>query len=301
MPDAPNKRRHNGGKPGRMSWAVNHLLGNGVALGSVVLCIGFVLVALLAPIIAPHSPSVPHLLNRLQPPFWLDKGSMEFPLGTDQLGRDILSRLIFGSRLALLVSSLAVVLSGIIGLILGLVSGYFGGWADSLISRVLDMLLSIPNIVLYLAILSVFGPSLTLLVLVIGFVNWTTFARVVRAEVLSVKEREYIQAASALGQRRLAIITKHVLPNVLAPFIIMATLNVAFIVILESSLSFLGFGVQPPSVTWGSMLADGRDYIATSWWLAAFPGILITLLCLSLILLGDWLRDVLDPRTRGGA
>ena len=165
--------------------------------------------------------------------------------------------------------------------------------------RVVDTLISIPNVILYLTVLGVFGPSFTVLVLVIGFINWTTFARVVRAEVLSVKQREFVEATRAIGQNTLLIITKHVLPNVIAPIIVVATLNVATVIILEASLSFLGLGVQPPTVTWGRMLSDGRGYIATAWWLATFPGVFITLACLSLILIGDALRDALDPRLRG--
>ena len=200
--------------------------------------------------------------------------------------------------MALLVGFGGVALSGVIGVLLGLVAGFYGGWLDGLVMRVIDTLIAIPNVILYLAVLGVFAPGLGVLVLVIGFINWTTFARVVRGEVLAVREREFVEAARASGQRRLVTAWRHVLPNILAPVIVIATLNVATIIVLESSLSFLGLGVQPPTVTWGQMLADGRDYVATAWWIATFPGLFITLLGLSLIFLGDWMRDVLDPRTR---
>lgn len=266
-------------------------------LGLMMLTI-FVLMAIFAPYFAPHSPTAPNLLHRLTPPVWAG-GESQFLLGTDHLGRDILSRLIFGSRIALLVGLGGVALAITIGITLGLISGYFGGLADTIIMRFVDTLIAIPNVILYLTVLGVFGPSLWMLILVIGCINWTTFARVVRAEVLSVKEREFVEASRASGQHVHRIILRHVLPNIMAPIIVVATLNVATVIILEAALSFLGLGVQPPTVTWGRMLSDGRDYVATAWWLATFPGIFITLLCLSLIFMGDWLRDVLDPRIRG--
>lgn len=268
------------------------------AVAGLVVLLAFIGMAVLAPWIAPHEPAAPNLLSRLSPPSWAG-GDSRFFLGSDHLGRDILSRLIYGTRIALLVSFVGVVMAATIGISLGLAAGYFGGRVDSLIMRFVDTLIAIPNIILYLTVLGVFGPSFTVLVLVIGFINWTTFARVVRAEVLSVKRREFVEATRALGQNTLLIIGRHVLPNVIAPIIVVATLNVATVIILEASLSFLGLGVQPPTVTWGRMLSDGRSYIATAWWLATFPGLFITLACLSLILIGDSLRDALDPRLRG--
>lgn len=268
------------------------------AIVGLLILLAFIGMAVLAPWVAPHDPAAPNLLARLSPPNWAG-GESGFFLGSDHLGRDILSRLIFGSRIALLVSFIGVVMAATIGISLGLAAGYFGGTVDTVIMRVVDTLIAIPNVILYLTVLGVFGPSLTVLVLVIGFINWTTFARVVRAEVLSVKQREFVEASRALGQNTLLIISRHVLPNVIAPIIVVATLNVATVIILEASLSFLGLGVQPPTVTWGRMLSDGRGYIATAWWLATFPGVFITLACLSLILIGDSLRDALDPRLRG--
>lgn len=257
----------------------------------------FLLMAILAPVLSPHDPTTPHLLERLMPPTWAG-GETRFLLGTDQLGRDILSRLIYGSRVALAIGFAGVTLASFIGITMGVLAGFLGGWVDTVVMRAVDTLISIPNVILYLTVIGVFGPGFLVLVLVIGFINWTTFARVVRAEVLSVKQRDYVEASRASGGRRRRIIVRHVLPNIVAPIIVVATLNVATVIILEASLSFLGLGVQSPTVTWGRMLSDGRDYVATAWWLATFPGLFITLLCLSLILLGDWLRDALDPRTR---
>jgi peptide/nickel transport system permease protein len=274
------------------------LVGSPTALFGVVTLIAFVAIAVFAPWIAPHGPTSPDLLARLTPPAWIS-GDGTYLLGTDHLGRDILSRLLHGTRIALLVGPLGVALAAAIGVTLGALAGYFGGWTDTVVSRVVDTLIAIPNLLLYLAMLFAFGPSLVVLVLVVGGVGWTTFARVVRAEVLALRHREFVEASRASGQRAVLVLAKHVLPNVLAPVLVVGTLNVASVIILEASLSFLGLGVQPPTVTWGRMLADGRGYVATAWWLATFPGLMITLLCLSLIFIGDWLRDLLDPRVTG--
>jgi peptide/nickel transport system permease protein len=283
----------------RATWSfLRRLLSSPIAaLGALVL-VTFLVMALFAPQLAPFEPTAPNLRARLAPPAWAGGPEQHF-LGTDHLGRDILSRLIYGSRIALLVGVAGVTLQALLGITLGTLAGYFGGKLDVAISRLIDTLIAIPNTILYLTVLGVFGPSLVGLVLVIGFIGWTTFARVVRAETLSVRNREFVEAARALGQRTPIILLRHVLPAIMAPIIVVATLNVATVIILEASLSFLGFGVQPPTVTWGRMLADGRNYVATAWWLATFPGVFITFLCLSLIFLGDRLRDVLDPRLRG--
>lgn len=277
---------------------LRRLLSSPIAALGAFLLVAFVVMALFAPQLAPFEPTAPDLRTRLAPPSWVG-GPDRHVLGTDHLGRDILSRLIYGSRIALLVGLGGVTLQALLGITLGISAGYFGGWLDTGVSRLIDTLIAIPNTILYLTVLGVFGPSLIGLVLVIGFIGWTTFARVVRAETLSVRNREFVEAARALGQYTPIVLLRHVLPAVMAPIIVVATLNVATVIILEASLSFLGFGVQPPTVTWGRMLADGRNYVATAWWLATFPGIFITLLCLSLIFMGDRLRDVLDPRLRG--
>jgi peptide/nickel transport system permease protein len=283
----------------KATWSfLRRLLSSPIAAFGAIVLVGFVVMALFAPQLAPFDPSAPNLRARLAPPSWAFGHEQHF-FGTDHLGRDILSRLVYGSRIALLVGVAGVTLQALLGITLGTLAGYFGGRLDIAISRLIDTLISIPNTILYLTVLGVFGPSLVGLVLVIGFIGWTTFARVVRAETLSVRNREFVEAARALGQRTPMVLLRHVLPSIMAPIIVVATLNVATVIILEAALSFLGFGVQPPTVTWGRMLADGRNYVATAWWLATFPGLTITLLCLSLIFLGDRLRDVLDPRLRG--
>lgn len=283
----------------RLPPALRSLLRSPTGLIGALLVLAFVVAALLAPYLAPFDPTATNLRARQLPPAWLVGGNGLHLLGTDQLGRDILSRIIFGSRVALLVGLGGVALTSVVGVTLGLLAGYFRGRVDAFISRLIDTLLSIPNVLLYLVALGVFGPSLTMLIIVIGLVNWTTFARVVRGEVIAVREREFVDAARANGARAPRVILKHVLPSVSGPIMVVGTLNVATIIILEASLSFLGFGVQAPTVTWGRMLADGRDYLATAWWLATFPGVAITLLGLGLLFVGDWLRDLLDPRLRG--
>lgn len=269
-----------------------------LAIISFGILLAFLAVAVLAPQIAPFEPNDTSIRSRLVPPMWLDGGSATHVLGTDVLGRDLLSRLIYGAKAALTVGFSSVFLAAAIGVTLGVLAGFFGGIVDSLIMRAVDMLLAIPNLLLYLAVLMAFPPSIPLMIIVIGLINWTTFARVVRGEVLAVKRLEYIEAAHASGQRNGWILLRHVLPNVSGPIIVMATLTVASVIILESSLSFLGLGPQSPTVTWGRVLAEGRNYLATAWWISTFPGVFITLLCLALILLGDYLRDILDPRHR---
>jgi peptide/nickel transport system permease protein len=257
-----------------------------------------IMAALFAPLLAPHSPTRLQLGQRFLPPFWMDGGVGAYPLGTDQLGRDIWSRILYGAQISVIVGVTASLLSGIIGVAIGLVAGFYGGWIDSLLSRVVDTFLAIPFIVLALAVITVLEPGLVNLIIVLGVTGWVTYARVVRGEVMAVKERDYVLAARVVGLGNLAIALRHVLPNVFASVIVLTTLNVATTIIAESSLSFLGLGVQPPTITWGAMLAEGREHLATSWWLATFPGIAITIAVLGIIFLGDWLRDVLDPKMK---
>lgn len=279
--------------------AMRSLVSSPVGLLGSILVVSAIFVAVFAPWLAPHDPTEFNLRSRLEPPVWLG-GTSEFLLGTDQLGRDLLSRLIYGSQVSLIVGVLGVLVSLVIGVGLGLLAGYSGGWTDTIISRLVDTFMAIPFIILALAVIGAVGVgennSLIILIVVLGLTGWITFARVVRGEVLAVKHLEYVEAASALGQRHRWILLRHVLPNVTAPIIVLATLQIATVIIAESSLSFLGLGVQPPTITWGIMLSEGRDHLATSWWLATFPGVAITLTTLGMILLGDWLRDVLDPR-----
>lgn len=255
------------------------------------------LVAIFAPVLAPHDPATINAGNMLKPPFWMEGGSTAHLLGTDNLGRDILSRVIYGSQVSLLVGITSVVVAGIIGVTIGLIAGYYGGFIDNLLMRVVDSFLAIPTILFALVILTIFGPSIVTLIFVLGATNWVNYARLVRGEVLSIKEREYVRAAHSIGVKNHKIILRHLLPNVVSTFIVISTLSVATTIILEASLSFLGLGIQPPDVSWGLILSDGRDYLATSWWLATFPGIAITITVLGIIFLGDWLRDILDPRS----
>ncbi|MGG0719028.1 ABC transporter permease [Robertmurraya massiliosenegalensis] len=257
-----------------------------------------IFVAIFASFLAPHDPAANNLGDMLKPPAWAEGGSLTYLLGTDNLGRDILSRIIYGSRVSLLVGVFSVILAGAIGIIVGLLAGYYGGIIDTVLMRLVDSFLAIPSILFILVVLSIFNPSLIVLIVVIGFTNWVTYARVVRGEVLSIKEREFVKASRSIGTKNITIMIKHVLPNIISSFIIISTLSVATTIVLEASLSFLGLGIQPPEVSWGGMLTDGRNYLATNWWLATFPGIAITVTVLGIIFLGDWLRDVLDPRTQ---
>lgn len=262
-----------------------------------IILIAVVIVAIFAPILAPHDPALINPTKMLKPPSWLEGGDPNHLFGTDNLGRDILSRIIYGSRVSLLVGISAVVLAGIIGMVVGLVAGFYGGWVDIILMRLVDSFLAIPNILFALVFLAIFGPSVPTLIIVIGVTNWVAYARIVRGETLSVKEREFVKAARTIGVKNSLIIVRHILPNVMSSFIVISTLSVASTIILEASLSFLGLGIQPPTVSWGGILSDGRDYLATSWWLATLPGLAITVTVLGIIFLGDWLRDVLDPRT----
>jgi peptide/nickel transport system permease protein len=254
--------------------------------------------AVFAPQLAPWDPGRQMLLKRLKPPMWQERGLREHPLGTDHLGRDILSRILHGGRISLGVGLTAVTLAALIGVTLGLLAGFFGGRTDAFIMRVVDVFLAIPYILLAMGVVFSLGPSLLNVILVMGVTRWVQFARIVRADVLSIREREFVAGARARGNRPLRLLLHHVLPNALTPIIVVATLELAFMIIYESALSFLGLGVQPPTPTWGWMLADGRNYIATAWWLATLPGLAIMLTVLAVNLLGDWLRDTLDPRLK---
>jgi peptide/nickel transport system permease protein len=265
---------------------------------TVLLCIGGA--ALLAPQITPWDPARQMLLKRLRPPMWEARGLREHPLGTDHLGRDILSRILYGGRISLGVGLSAVTLSCLLGVTLGLLAGFHGGRTDAFIMRVVDVFLAIPYILLAMGVVFALGPSLLNVILVMAMTRWVQFARIVRADVLSIREREFVSGARARGNRSTRLLLRHVLPNALTPIIVVATLELAFMIIYESALSFLGLGVQPPTPTWGWMLSDGRNYVATAWWLATFPGLAIMLTVLAVNLLGDWLRDTLDPRLTVG-
>lgn len=265
---------------------------------------GLVVVALVfgaafgAPWLTAYDPTEQDITNRLKPPGSPDPSGRMHLLGTDHLGRDLLARVIFGARPALMVGFAAVAISGILGMVVGLVSGYFGGRTDDVFMRLADIQLAFPFILLAIAVIGVLGPSLPVIIVVIGVSSWVVYARVVRGSVLSLREREFVQAAQALGSGDGRILLHHILPNALTPWLVVATLDMARVIVIESALSFLGLGVQPPTPTWGGMLADGRVYISTAWWLATFPGLAILVTVLGINLFGDGLRDTLDPRLK---
>lgn len=254
--------------------------------------------ALLAPWLAPYPPLAQDLSQRLLPPVWMKGGSPGHLFGTDHLGRDMLSRVIYGSRVSLLVGLVSVLISGILGTALGLVAGYYPGKLEALIMLLADVQMAFPFMLLALAVMAVLGSGLQNVVLMLGITGWVSYGRLVRVEVLSLREKEFVEAARALGQRDSKIILRHILPNLLPTVMVIASLRIASMIIAESSLTFMGLGVEPDIPTWGSMLADGRGYITTAWWVATFPGLAIMLTVLGINLLGDWLRDELDPKMR---
>jgi len=257
-----------------------------------------VITGILSPLLAPHPPGEQDLSKRLRPPAWISGSNPSHLLGTDQLGRDILSRIIYGSRVSLTVGITAVAISGTLGVLLGLIAGYYGGMADVIIMRLADVQLAFPFLLLAILIVAVVGSGLQNIIIVLGIAGWMAYARMVRGEVLSIREQEYIMAAHTIGAGDARILFRHILPNVMAPVIVIATFAVAHVIIAEAALSFLGLGVEPSIPTWGGMLADGRAYVGTAWWLATFPGLAIMLTVLGINLIGDWARDVLDPRLR---
>jgi peptide/nickel transport system permease protein len=253
--------------------------------------------ALFAPLIAPHDPYRQALEARLVPPFWEEGGSPTYILGTDHLGRDNLSRLIYGSRVSMVVGVSAVALPGIIGLVLGLVAGFYRV-AGSFIMRIVDMFLAIPYALMAIAVITVIGTGLVNLVLVLTLTRWAHYTRIMNGTVLQIKSLDFVEAARARGNSALRIMIRHILPNAVAPMLVLATLELAFMIIMEATLSFLGLGVQPPTPTWGLICAEGREYITVAWWLTTFSGFAIVFTVLGANLFGDWLRDTLDPRLK---
>lgn len=268
----------------------------GVIFGVVVFLIVTVC-AIAAPVLAPHDPAKQSLSNRLKPPTALG-GPEGYVLGTDNLGRDVLSRLIYGSRISLIVAVVTVVGAGTFGSILGAIAGYYGGWVDNVIMRIVDAWLAFPFLLLAIALAAALGAGLDKLILALVLSRWVIFCRTARAEALAIREREFVQAAHALGARNRRIILRHVLPNMLPPLFAIATLEMATVVVSEASLSFLGLGVQGTMPTWGGMLADGRQYVREAWWLTTFAGLAITILVLGFNLLGNALAEYFDPRLR---
>ena len=263
------------------------------------LCITFVIVWALVPgWFSPMDPYTQDLDMTLKPPGFTTPAGFTYWVGSDELGRDMLSRIIWGARVSLIVGFVAVLLSGMIGMTLGLVSGYYGGLVDTIISRIVDIALSVPFILLAMSIIAILGPSLQNVILAMAVRTWIVYARPIRGAILSAKEFEYVVGAKASGCRTPRILVRHLLPNVLSTAIVIATLYLGRMIIIEASLSFLGVGVPPPTPSWGGMLADGRSFLDTAWWLALFPGLALMFTVLGVNLLGDWIRDALDPRMK---
>jgi peptide/nickel transport system permease protein len=259
-----------------------------------------VLSAIFAPVISPSDPIRQSLRGRLTPPTWFpEEGKRRHLFGTDHVGRDILSRVIHGSRVSLIVGFAAVIIGTLSGGTLGLLSGYAGGLVDEAIMLVADAQLAFPFILLAIGIIAVLGPSFANLIIVVGISGWVTYARVIRAQVLSLKEREFVLAIRGLGGSTRRVVLTHILPNTFSPLLVVATLELARTIILESTLSFLGLGVQPPTPSWGGMMSEGREYLDSAWWISTFPGLVLMLTALVVSRAGDWLRDVLDPTLRG--
>jgi peptide/nickel transport system permease protein len=275
------------------------LLSKTATLGALIFVL-FLFIALLAPILTPHDPALQDLKRRLAPPIGLgmEKASLEYPLGNDNLGRDILSRLLVGSRVSLVVGVSTILLASSVGSLIGAVSGFYRGLLDNVVMRIVDIWMAFPSLLLAIAFGAALGPGLFNLVLALSLTIWVVYCRVVRAEVLSIRERDYVLAARAMGASDLRIILRHVLPNVLAPILVISTLQMGIVIISEASLNFLGVGVQSSVPTWGGMLSDGREFMRDAWWLATFPGLAISIVVLGVNLLGDGLRDALDPRLR---
>lgn len=266
------------------------LKNNKLAISGLMIIAILAAIAIFAPTIASYEPTRQNIMERLQKP------SPQHFLGTDELGRDVFSRILYGTRISLSVGFIAVGISVIIGVFLGALAGFYGRWIDSLIMRFVDIMFCFPSFFLILMIIAVLGPNIYNVMLIIGITSWPGIARLVRSEILSIKEREYVYAAKAIGASDLRIIFKHILPNALAPVLVTATLGIADAILVESGLSFLGLGVQPPMPSWGNILTSGKDYIESAWWLTLFPGLAILITILSYNLVGEGLREVIDPK-----
>jgi peptide/nickel transport system permease protein len=279
---------------GRRLWSKFTRNPIGVIGGIILLTV--IIGAVFADYVAPHEPNRQRLIARFKPPFWAEGGSITYPLGTDNVGRDIWSRIIHGSRISLIVGICAVGVSMLIGVTLGLASGFWGGRIDATIMALVDIMLAFPQLILAFAMVAVLGPGIGNIILVLGLTGWERYARVVRAEVLALREREFVQAARAVGVSNLKIVFGHIMPNTFSSVIVMATLQTAQAILAEAALSFLGLGTGRTYPSWGQMISLGRDYISIAWWLSTFPGLAILLTVLAINLVGDRIRDVLDPR-----
>lgn len=287
-------------RSGRSPFRANlqQLASNWTAIGSVIVVLAFGLAALFAPWLAPQNPYEADLFRRLQPPAWLPGGEWAYPLGCDALGRDILSRTIYGTRVSMLIGIVVVLAATVVGTIAGLAAGYLRGGVDVAISRVVDVLLGFPYLIFAIGLMAAMGPGLGNIILALVIKEWVVPCRVVRAETLAARQMEYVEAARALGASPLHITCREILPNILSPVIVVATFRMASVIIIEASLSFLGLGVQPPTPSWGSMVADGRQFLYDAWWVSTLPGIAILLLVLAINLASQGLRDAFDPRAR---
>ena len=270
--------------------------GNGLAVAAALVVLGFTVLAVFAPWIAPHDPYETDLFRRLQPPAWEEGGDFAFLLGCDALGRDVLSRLIHGTRVSIAVGLAVILIATTIGTLAGLTAGYLRGAPDAVISRLCDILLGFPYLIFAIGLIAMTGPGFQNIILALAYKEWVLPCRVVRGETLAAREMEYIEAARALGASRLHIMLREILPNILSPVIVVATFRMAHIIIIEASLSFLGIGVQPPIASWGSMVADGREFLLDAWWVSTFPGLAILLLVLAINVASQGLRDAFDPR-----
>lgn len=269
---------------------------NRLAMASALVVLLFTVMAVAAPLIAPQDPNATDLFRRLQPPAWIEGGDWAFPLGCDALGRDILSRIIYGARISIFIGVAVIILATGVGILAGLAAGYFRGWVDVVIGRVVDILLGFPYLIFAIGLMAMMGPGLGNIVLALAYKEWVIPCRVVRGETLAVRELEYVEAARALGAGPQHIMWREILPNILSPVIVVSTIRMANVIILEASLSFLGLGVQPPTASWGSMVSDGRAFILESWWVSTFPGLAILLLVLAINVASQGLRDAFDPR-----
>lgn len=258
----------------------------------------FVVVGLFAPALAPHDPQHVELIEKLAPPAWQSGGSWDHPLGTDNLGRDVLSRLIYGTRISLIVVATTVPLSALLGVTVGLIAGWYAGFTDKLLMRVVDVQLAMPAILFALLLAAVFGPSLRNVIVLIIVWNWSSYARIIRGEVLGLRGRDFVIGARSAGASDLRIVLWHLLPNLINPIVILATLEIAAVILVEAALSFLGVGVAPGTASWGAMVSEGRTFISIAWWLIGVPGAAIFLISLVANFTGDWLRDALDPRLK---
>jgi peptide/nickel transport system permease protein len=282
-----------------VAWRLPRVNLDGLPTVPIAILAVLIFLAVFAEFVAPHNPEIGTLSQRFRPPAWLAGGSSEHLLGTDHIGRDVLSRLIFGARVSMIVGFMAVIFAGVVGTGLGILSGYLGGWVDQVIMRITDAWLALPALTFAIFLAAIVGPSEFNIVIILGIVYWTRYARVIRGEVLSLKERDFVRLAVVAGCSKWTIMRRHLLPNVLNSAIVLATLMLGVVIVTEAALSFLGVGVPPPKPAWGLMLADGKKgLMAGYWWLTVLPGLCIVMMVLAANLLGDWLRVKLDPQLR---